>query len=217
VNKILVIGLINHEESDNINWTQPFCNIEKYDSLIIDLTSFPKNYPKNLFGNIGILKRVSRLFILDKKEIFCIMEKPFRILFKQIPLNYSWMPFPQRLIVNPMLLGKTIHSTDKRFEKYISMVEKWDNELFWKKTNNCSFHNIAINKSQNSVAATLKIANRGQIHFLPKTAEINRSKAIKILIDNALKEIEQKKIDDQSSEQNIDDKLRKLFPDIDEI
>ena len=142
---------------------------------------------------------------------------PGNARFKQIPLNYSWMPFPQRLVVNPMLLGKTIHSIDKRFEKYINIVEKWDNELFWKKTNNCSFHTIAINKSQNSVAATLKIANRGQIHFLPKTIEINRSKAIKILIDMALKEIEQKKIDDQSSEQNIDDKLRKLFPDIDEI
>ena len=84
MNKILVIGLITHEESDNIKWTQPFSNLEKYDSLIIDLTSFPKNYPKNLFKNIGVLKRESRLFIGDKKEIFCIMDKPFKVLFKKI-------------------------------------------------------------------------------------------------------------------------------------
>ena len=217
MNKILVIGLITHEESDNIKWTQPFSNLEKYDSLIIDLTSFPKNYPKNLFKNIGVLKRESRLFIGDKKEIFCIMDKPFKVLFKKIPLNYSWMPFPQKLTVNPMLLGKTIYNIDKRFETYINMVQKWDNELFWKKTNNCSFQTIAINKSKNSVAATVKIANRGQIHFLPKTAKIKRSNAIKNLIDIALKEIEQEKTNNQSHEQNIDEKLKKLFPNIDEI
>jgi len=217
LNKILVIGLVTHEETDNIKWTQPFCDIENYESLIIDLTSFPKNYPKNLFKNIGILKRASRLFIRDNKEIFCIMDKPFKILFKQIPLNYSWVPLPQKLTVNPMLLGKTIYNIDKRFEKYINEVKKWDNELFWKKTNNCSFHTIAVNKSQNPVAATVKIANRGQIHFLPKIAKMNRSKAIKFLIDIAIKEIEQKKTNNQSYEQNIDEKLKKLFPNIDEI
>ena len=211
MNKILVIGLKTQEETDNIEWVQPFCDIEKYDSLIIDLTTFPKNYPKNLFKNIGILKRISRLFIRDDKEIFCIMDKPFKILFKQIPLNYSWIPFPQKLTVNPMLLGKTICNTDKRFEKYINMVEKWDNELFWEKTNNCSFHAIAVNKSQNSVAATVKMVNRGQIHFLPKTAKINRSKAIKFLIDTAIKNKTKKQIT-KSHEQNIDEKLKKLFP-----
>ena len=172
MNKILVIGSIIDAETDNIEWTQPFCDMEKYDSLIIDLTSFPKNYPKTLFKNLGILKRTSRLFIRDNKEIFCIMEKPFKILFKKIPLNYSWIPFPQKLTVNPMLLGKTIHNTNKRFEECIKNVEKWDNELFWKKTNNCSFDTIAVNKSHNPVAATVRIANRGKIHFLPKTTKM---------------------------------------------
>jgi len=188
VNKILIIGSIHHEKVDNIKWTQPFPNLEKYDSLIIDLTSFPKNYPITLFNNIGLLKRTARILIRNKKEIFCVMDKPFRILFKKIPLNYSWIPFPQKLTVNPMLLGRTITVTDKRFSKYIENVEKWDNELGWKKTNNCSFDNIAINKSQKPIAATITIGNRGKIHFLPKTTKTKHSKAIKLLIDLANKE-----------------------------
>jgi len=180
VNEILVIGSIAHEEADIIEWTQPFGALEKYNSLIIDLTSFPKDYPRTLFKNIAILKRTSRVFIRDKKEIFCIMEKPFKILFKHIPLNYSWIPFPEKLTVNPMALGKTIHNKNERFEKYIKNVEKWDNELFWETTENCRFESIAVNKSQNSIAATITIGNRGQIHFLPK---ISSSKAIELLID----------------------------------
>ncbi len=185
--KILVIGLVSHEEVDNIEWTRPFCDLEKYDCLIIDLTSFPKDYPRTLFTNIGILKRAARLFIRDNKEIFCIMEKPFKILFKQIPLNYSWIPFPQKLTVNPMLLGKTINSTDERFADYIENVEKWDNELFWENTDNCSFEAIAVNKAQNPIAATVTMGNRGKIHFLPKTTKIGCSRAIKLLIDLATK------------------------------
>jgi hypothetical protein len=68
MNKILVIGSIAHEEADNIEWTQPFGALEKYDSLIIDLTSFPKDYPRTLFKNIAILKRTSRVFIRAKKR-----------------------------------------------------------------------------------------------------------------------------------------------------
>jgi hypothetical protein len=116
------------------------------------------------------------------------MEKPFKIFLKEIPLNYSWMPFPQKLTINPMLLGKTINSTDERFTEYIENVEKWDNELFWKNTDNCSFDSIAVNKSQKPIAATITMINRGKIHFLPKTTKISRSKAIKLLIDLATKE-----------------------------
>ncbi|PVX24608.1 MAG: hypothetical protein CW691_07120 [Candidatus Bathyarchaeum sp.] len=188
MNKILVIGSLSHEETDNIEWTQPFCDIEKYDSLIIDLTSFPKDYPQTLFTNIGILKRTSRLFIRDSKEIFCIMEKPFKILFKEIPLNYSWIPFPQKLTVNPMLLGKTIHSTTERFADYIENVEKWDSELFWQTTDNCSFETIAVNKANNPIAATVTMGNRGKIHFLPKPTKISPSKAIKLLTELVNKE-----------------------------
>jgi hypothetical protein len=110
------------------------------------------------------------------------MEKPLRIPFKQIPLNYSWIPFPQKLTVNPMILGRTIVLKDERFSEYMENVEKWENELFWENTANCSFDPIAINKSQNPVAATLTINNRGKIHFLPKTTKISRSKAIKLLM-----------------------------------
>lgn len=182
MNKLLIIGSTPHKKVDSIKWTQPFPDMEKYDSLIIDLTSFPKDYPPTLFNNIGLLKRTARIFIRDNKEIFCIMDKPLRIPFKKIPLNYSWIPFPQKLTVNPMLLGRTIVLTDERFSEYMENVEKWENELFWKNTANCSFDHIAINKSQNPIAATITIDKRGKIHFLPKTTKINRSKAIKLLI-----------------------------------
>ena len=187
MNKLLIIGSLPHKKADNIEWKQSFYDFEKYDSLIIDLTSFPKDYPKTLFKNIGILKRTSRLFIQDNKEIFCIMEKPFKILFKQIPLNYSWMPFPQKLTVNPMLLGKTIHKIEERFAEYLEKVEKWDNELFWQNTENCNFKPIAVNKSQNPIAATVTMGNRGKIHFLPKIKKINSSLAIELLIKLASK------------------------------
>jgi hypothetical protein len=187
MNKILVIGSLSHEEVDNIEWTKPFCDLEKYDCLIIDLASFPKDYPRTLFKNIGALKRATRLFVRDNKEIFCLIDKPFKILFKEIPLNYSWIPFPQKLTVNPMLLGKTINIINKRFADYFENVEKWYNELFWQNTDNISFEVIAVNKSQNPVAATVKMGTRGKIHFLPKTTKISGSKSIKLLIDLAAK------------------------------
>ncbi len=188
MNKILLIGSTTHEKVDNIKWTQPFPDIEKYDSLIIDLTSFPKDYPPTLFKNIGLLKRTSRIFIRDYKEIFCIMEKPLKILFKKIPINYSWIPFPQKLTVNPMLLGRTINLIDERFSEYIENVEKWDNELYWENTLNCSFDQIAINKSQKPIAATITMGERGKIHFLPKTTKINHSKTIQLLIGLATRD-----------------------------
>jgi len=188
VNKLLIIGSTAHKKVDNIKWTQPFPNMEKYDSLIIDLTTFPKNYPPTLFNNIGLLKRTARSFIRDNKEIFCIMEKPLKIPFKKIPINYSWIPFPQKLTVNPMILGRTINLTDERFSEYIENVEKWDNELYWKNTINCSFDHIAINKSQKPIAATITIDKKGKIHLLPKTTKINHSNAIKLLIGLATRE-----------------------------
>ena len=187
MNRIIVLGSEAHEQADNLEWTQPFCDIEKHDSLIIDLTSFPKDYPRTLFTNIGVLKRAARLFIRDNKEIFCIMEKPFNILFKEIPLNYAWIPFPQKLTVNPMLLGKIINSTNERFAEYLENVEKWDNELFWQDTDNCSFDSIAVNKVGNTIAATVTMINRGKIHFLPKTTKISSAKAIELLIKLATK------------------------------
>ena len=182
MNKLLIIGSTPYKKVDSIKWTQPFPNMEKYNSLIIDLPSFPRNYPPTLFNNIGVLKKTARIFIRDNKEIFCIMEKPLNIPFKQIPLNYSWMPFPQNLTVNPMILGRTVILTNERFAEYMETVKKWENELFWKNTANCSFDPIAINKSQKPIAATVTIGNRGKIHFLPKTTKISRSKAIKLLI-----------------------------------
>ena len=214
MNKILVIGSNSLEEVDNIEWTKPFCDLEKYDCLIIDLASFPKDYPRTLFKNIGALKRASRLFVRDSKEIFCIIEKPFKILFKEIPLNYSWIPFPQKLTVNPMLLGKTINITNKRFAEYLENVEKWYNELFWQNTDNISFEVIAVNKSQNPVAATVTMGNRGKIHFLPKTTKISGSKAIKLLIDLAAKkETEEYSWLSQieSPELNQNEKCRNMF------
>ncbi|MCW4016329.1 MAG: hypothetical protein NWF06_08165 [Candidatus Bathyarchaeota archaeon] len=182
MNKILIIGSSAHENADNIDWTQPFQDIEKYDCMLIDLTSFPKNYPPLLFTNIGILKRTSRIFIRDNKEIFCVMDKPFNILFKKIPLNYSWMPFPQKLTMNPMLLGLTINNIHERFADYMKNVEKWDNEIYWKNTANCSFEYIATNKTQQAIAATITMNSRGKIHFLPKPEKSNHNKAINLLI-----------------------------------
>lgn len=185
--KPLIIGSLSSQEADNIEWIEPFYGLEQYDFLIIDLTSFPKDYPKTLFKNIGILKRATRLFMRDNKEIFCVMERPFKILFKQIPLNYSWLPFPQKLKVNPMLLGKTVCKKSERFAEYFDNVKKWDNELFWKNTKNCSFEPIAVNKSNNPIAATITINERGKIHFFPKVTNLNSKKAMDLLIKYAQK------------------------------
>ena len=209
MNKILVIGSVAHKQVHSITWTQPFCDLEKYDCLIIDLTSFPKDYPPTLFTNIGVLKRATRLFIRDNKEIFCIMDKPINLLFKQIPLNFSWMPFSQMLTVNPMLLGKTINITNKRFADYFKNVEKWDNELYWKDTGNINFEVIAINKAQNPIAATITMMYRGKIHFLPKTTKARGLKAIKLLTDLATKKEKQEYL--WLSEIENTEKCRNLF------
>ena len=185
--KLLIIGSLSSQEAESIEWIEPFYGLEQHDFLIIDLTSFPKDYPKTLFKNIGILKRATRLFMRDNKEIFCIMERPFKILFKQIPLNYSWLPFPQKLKVNPMLLGKTVYKKSERFAEYFDNVEKWDNELFWKNTKNCSFEPIAVNKSNNPIAATITINERGKIHFFPKITNLNSKKTMDLLIKYAQK------------------------------
>ena len=115
------------------------------------------------------------------------MEKPLRILFKKIPLNYSWIPFPQKLTVTPMLLGYTINLKDEKFSEYIKNVEKWDNELSWKNTTNINFSQIAINKSKKPIAATITINERGKIHLLPKTTKISNSKTIELLVGLATK------------------------------
>ena len=179
---ILIIGKSTHPDADTIDWLPPFSDLEKYDSLIIDLTSFPKDYPRTLFKNIAILKRATRIYIRDNKEIFCIMEKPLKILFKKISLNFSWIPFPQKLVVNPMLYGKTMNIKDQRFEGYMKTVEQWNNELYWTDTHNCKIKEIATSKSQKTIAATITMNDRGKIHFLPKPSENNRSIAVDELL-----------------------------------
>ena len=209
VKKTLIIGSTTHEQADTIQWTQRFGdNFEKYESLIIDLTSFPKDYPRTLFTNIGILKRTSRIFMRDKKEIFCIMDKPFKILFKEIPLNFAWMPFPQNLTVNPMLLGRTIKIVNETFSDYFKNVLQWDNELYWQETDNITFETIATNKDNNPIAVTITMLERGKIHFLPKTTKSSRSEAIELLINLSTKNQisepqEQKQTENQTIEQTI--------------
>ena len=183
VKKILIIGSTTHEQADTIEWIQPFGdNIEKYECLIIDLTGFPKDFPRTLFTNIGILKRTSRIFMRDNKTIFCIMDKPYKILLKEIPLNFAWVPFPQKLTVNPMLLGRTIRVVNQTFEEYFKNVLQWDNELYWQDTDNITFETIATNKDNNPIAVTITMMERGKIHFLPKTTKSSRSDAIELLI-----------------------------------
>ena len=185
---MLVIGSASPDEVDSIEWTQPFPDMEAYDGLIIDLSSFPKDYPRTLFTNIGVLKRTARIFIRDSKEIFCTMDKRFKVPFKKIPLNYSWIPYPEKFRINPMLLGKSKKLVDERFSEYMETVERWYSELFWEDTVNCTFEAIAVNKRQNAIAATLTINGRGKIHFLPKATSINSSEAIELLIGLATKE-----------------------------
>lgn len=202
----MIIGSIPHEQADNIEWTQPFGDkIENYDCLIIDLTSFPKDYPRALFTNIGILKRTSRIFMRDYKQIFCIMDKPFKILFKEIPLNFAWMPFPQKLTVNPMLLGRTINIINETFAEYFKNVLQWDNELHWQATDNISFDSIATNKENNPIAVTIRMLERGKIHFLPKPTKLSHSDAIGLLINLATKKESQEQplIGAQVFEQNF--------------
>jgi hypothetical protein len=187
VNKLLVIGSAPHKKVDSIEWTQPFPDMENYDALIIDLASFPKDYPRTLFTNIGVLKRTARIFIRDSKEIFCIMDKRFRVPFKKIPLNYAWIPYPEKFRINPMLLGRSKKLVDERFFEYMENVERWYSELFWEDTANCRFEAIAVNKKQNKIAATLTINGRGKIHFLPKPTTISSSETIDLLIGLARK------------------------------
>ena len=180
--KLLAIGSAPHEKVDSVEWVQPFPEMEAYDALIIDLTSFPRDYPRTLFSNIGVLKRTARIFVWDNKEIFCLMDKRFRVPFKKIPLNYAWIPYPEKFRINPMLLGRSKKLVNERFSEYMENVKRWYSELFWKDTANCSFNPIAINKRQNAIAATLTINERGKIHFLPKTTTISGSEAIDILV-----------------------------------
>ena len=184
--KLLVIGAAS-PKVDSIEWTHSFPDMEPYDALILDLSSFPKDYPRTLFTNIGVLKRTARIFIRDSKEIFCILDKRFKVPFKKIPLNYAWIPYPQKFRINPMLLGKSKNVCDERFSEYMQAVEKWYNELFWEDTTNCSFNPIAVNKRQRAIAATLTINGRGKIHFLPKTTTISSSEAMALLIGLAQK------------------------------
>ena len=184
--KLLVIGAAS-PKVDSIEWTHSFPDMEPYDALILDLSSFPKDYPRTLFTNIGVLKRTARIFIRDSKEIFCILDKRFKVPFKKIPLNYAWIPYPQKFRINPMLLGKSKNVCDERFSEYMQAVEKWYNELFWEDTANCSFNPIAVNKRQRAIAATLTINGRGKIHFLPKTTTISSSEAMALLIGLAQK------------------------------
>ncbi|MDG6223625.1 MAG: hypothetical protein IAX21_10390 [Candidatus Bathyarchaeota archaeon] len=213
--KILLIGSTPHEQADIIEWTKPFGdNLEKYDCIIIDLTYFPKDYPRTLFTNIGILKRTSRIFMRDYKKIFCIMDKPFNILFKEIPLNFAWMPFPQKLTVNPMLLGKTINIIDENFAEYFKNVLQWDNELHWQDTDNICFDAIATNKENNPIAATITMLDRGKIHFLPKPTKSNHLDAIGLLINLSTKNQtnncpEQNQIEPQVFEQKIEEETTK--------
>ncbi|PVX26060.1 MAG: hypothetical protein CW716_06795 [Candidatus Bathyarchaeum sp.] len=186
--KLLVIGSTSPNEVDSLEWTQPFPDLEPYDALILDLSSFPKDYPRTLFTNIGVLKRTARIFIRDSKEIFCILDKRFKVPFKKIPLNYAWIPYPEKFRINPMLLGKSKKLCDESFSEYMKTVEKWYSELFWEDTANCRFDAIAVNKRQNAIAATLTINGRGKIHFLPKATTISPSEAITLLIDLAKKE-----------------------------
>ncbi len=188
VNKLLVIGSASPDKVDSLEWTQPFPDMGNYDALILDLASFPKDYPRTLFTNIGVLKRTARIFIRDNKEIFCILDKRFKVPFKKIPLNYAWIPYPEKFRINPMLLGKSKKLCDERFSEYMENVEKWYSELFWEDTANCSFDAIAVNKRQNAIAATLTINGRGKIHFLPKATRISSSEAITLLIGLAKEE-----------------------------
>ena len=186
--RLLVIGAASPEKVDSIEWTQPFPDMEAYDALIIDLSSFPKDYPRTLFNNIRVLKRTARIFIRDYKEIFCILDKRFRVPFKKIPLNYAWIPYPEKFRINPMLLGKSKKLCDERFSEYMETVERWYSELFWEDTTNYRFEAIAVNKRQNAIAATLTINDRGKIHFLPKATTISPSEAIELLVGLTKKE-----------------------------
>jgi hypothetical protein len=115
------------------------------------------------------------------------MDKPFKILFKEIPLNFAWMPFPQNLTVNPMLLGRTIKVVNETFADYFKNVLQWDNELYWQETDNITFQTIATNKDNNPIAVTITMLERGKIHFLPKTTKSSRSDAINLLINFSTK------------------------------
>lgn len=61
-------------------------------------------------------------------------------------------------------------------------VEQWSNELYWTDIYNCKITEIATNKTQKIIAATITMNDRGKIHFLPKPAKNNSSSAIDELL-----------------------------------
>jgi hypothetical protein len=183
--KVLVIGLGNYETASRVQWNQHFPNIEEFDSLIIDLTSFLKNkLDATIFDSLEELRRATRTFMRTNREIFCIIDEPISI-DEASEINYAWFPFHERLSIIRKKPGKSKTVRNQRFAEYFKFVGEWNYEIYWKWISSFSFDFICVNKSGKAVAGTLT-HGQSKIHLLPKTTKISVSDSIKLLIDLAL-------------------------------
>lgn len=190
---IAVIGKGKHERATCIPWDQAFPNIEEFDSLIIDLTSFPEDsLDEAVLDNIMELSKAQYTFMKTSRETFCIIDEPinFRKGTKQIKrINYVWLPQYDSLKIIRKKPGKSKTVKDKRFTKYFECVEKWNYEIQWRWVQYYNFDSICVNKSGNAIAGTLYwtlLGESGKIYLLPKTTRISVSDSVELLIDLAL-------------------------------
>lgn len=190
--KILVIGSKGHDRAYSVDWLQPFPNIEEFDSMIIDLTSFPKDHlDQSVINNLQELSKATLTFMATNREIFCILDEPISAEGVS-KLNYIWFPERENLLVIHKKPGKSKIVKNERFTKYLAFVGKWSYEIDKKFSRYSSFNSICVNKSQNNIAGTFFVMGRGKIHLLPKTTTVSVSDSIELLIDLALgKEIEE--------------------------
>lgn len=184
---IVVVGNGKHNRATCIHWRQPFLNIEEFDSLIVDLTSFPKDeLTVDLLNKLEELREVTTTFISTGREIFCIIDEPLSSQMSN--LNYFWVPGYSDLSIIRKKTGKSKKVINERFAEYLAFVENWKYEI---KLESIFYeiNSICVNKSGNDVASTITsklIHGNGKIYLLPKTTKMSVSDSIELLIDLAL-------------------------------
>jgi hypothetical protein len=213
--KILVIGSGDHDRAECVDWLQPFPNIEEYDSIIINLQSLTQETYDKIQRKICEMKESINIVFDTNREIFCIMNKliepspppsrPGEPRFKAIrlgyvsPTNYDWLPMT--IEVSSQKKGTSINICNPIFEKYFELIDRWNLEITISPqtirdvigTLRYSIFPIAINKSQRTIAGSLKHASldgkvlpgheKGAIHLLPPPTRSSTFQTIELILD----------------------------------
>ena len=185
--EILVIGYGDYDRATCVSWHEDFPNIEEFDSVIIDLTAFPKSLELPIMITLEELKNAVHTLITTGREIFCVMNEPMSI-FGMGNVNYLWFPNANNLSVISRKSGKSKTVRDERFKGYFEYVGEWRHEIEYS-SGFYTFSPICVNKSGNAIACTVKPdvhGMKGSIHLLPRTTEVSVTDSIELLIDLAL-------------------------------